>query len=198
MNRLPSLVAAVLLLGPACGCAPEGRGPAARTAGDAAVSPPDTYRRAPAGADPADWAVSARGAGPVRIGMRVAELAPSLNASVDTAAIGEECAYLSVAGAPDGVEVMVVGGRVVRIDVHGGATPTTEGARIGDPEARIRALYPGLRERPHEYTAGRYLIALPGAPGDTLHRLVFETDGERVTRFRGGLFPPVEYVEGCS
>ena len=27
---------------------------------------------------------------------------------------------------------------------------------------------------------------------------VFETDGKRVTNFRAGKFPEVEYIEGCS
>jgi len=39
---------------------------------------------------------------------------------------------------------------------------------------------------------------IPGAPADTLHRIVFETDGSVVTRMHGGIFPAVEYVEGCS
>ena len=30
------------------------------------------------------------------------------------------------------------------------------------------------------------------------YRLVFETDGERVTRYRAGRLPEVEWVEGCA
>jgi hypothetical protein len=35
-------------------------------------------------------------------------------------------------------------------------------------------------------------------PSDTALRLVFETEGARVTRFRVGRRPAVEYVEGCG
>ncbi|WP_267871531.1 hypothetical protein [Nostoc sp. CHAB 5715] len=30
------------------------------------------------------------------------------------------------------------------------------------------------------------------------YRVVFETDGKRVTQFRSGKLPEVEFVEGCS
>ncbi|MGQ0538137.1 MAG: hypothetical protein ACT4R6_04255 [Gemmatimonadaceae bacterium] len=51
---------------------------------------------------------------------------------------------------------------------------------------------------PHKYTGptGHYVIVQ--TTGDTLHRLIFETDGSRVVRFRAGRSPAVDYVEGCS
>ena len=64
--------------------------------------------------------------------------------------------------------------------------------------ARIRDLYPTARRGPHKYTDGAYLVVLPFAPADTIHRYVFETDGSVVTLYRAGLYPPVEYVEGCA
>jgi hypothetical protein len=93
---------------------------------------------------------------------------------------------------------MVEGGRLVRIEVREGATPTAEGARIGDTEERVLSLYPDARRMPQKYTSGSYLVVLPDAPGDTLSRYVFETDSQRVTGYRAGVFPPVEYVERCG
>lgn len=93
---------------------------------------------------------------------------------------------------------MVENDRIVRADVVSGPARTAEGAAIGDTESRILALYPDLRRGPHKYTTGSYLVVLPYAPADALHRYVFETDGALVTRYRAGLFPPVEYVEGCG
>jgi hypothetical protein len=63
---------------------------------------------------------------------------------------------------------------------------------------RVMELYPTARRTPHKYTDGAYLIVMPFAPADTLHRYVFETDGQRVTVYRAGLYPPVEYVESCG
>jgi hypothetical protein len=144
------------------------------------------------------WALTATGAGPVRIGMSVAELRSMLGAPEDTTGLAAECDYVEIAGAPEGIAFMTVGGELVRIDVNEGLTPTVEGARIGDPEARVMELYPSARRGPHKYTDGAYLVVLAGAPADTMSRLVFETDGKVVTRFRGGQFPQVEWVEGCS
>jgi hypothetical protein len=38
----------------------------------------------------------------------------------------------------------------------------------------------------------------PSAAADKQFRIVFETARGRVTRYRAGLMPSVEYVEGCS
>ncbi len=60
-------------------------------------------------------------------------------------------------------------------------------------------LYPGqVSISPHKYVDGHYLIVTPSAPADSTYRLVFETDGKLVTRFRSGKMPEVTWVEGCS
>jgi hypothetical protein len=157
--------------------------------------PPEAADSAEAPSDP--WAVSVTGAGDIRIGMRLPDLMPYLAEGTDTTGIGGGCRFVSVTGAPDSVGFMVESGRLARIDVRGGPTPTAEGARVGDEESRIEELYPDLRRMPHKYTDGNYLIVIP-IPGDTLHRYVFETDGERVTQYRAGVYPQVEWVEGCA
>ncbi len=163
---------------------------------DSGVAPPVGDTAAPPESG-GQTAVSTEGMGALRIGMSVHALAPHLAAGTDTAALAE-CDYVRITGAPDSVRFMVVDGRLARIDVVGGPTATAEGARTGDPERRIEALYPVLRRMPHKYTDGFYLVAFPAQAPDTLHRYVFETDGQRVTRYRAGVYPPVEYVEGCS
>jgi hypothetical protein len=109
------------------------------------------------------------------------------------------CRYAVSGRAPAGVAFMVVDGRVARVDVDSGAAATAEGARVGDSEERVRALYAGrVAVTPHKYTDGHYLTVRPAAPADSGHRLVFETDGKRVTEYRAGQLPAVEWVEGCS
>jgi hypothetical protein len=144
------------------------------------------------------WRLSETGIGPVRVGMTVAEAAAALP---DGAAHPEtqECAYVGLSGLPVGVSLMTEGGRVVRVDVDdSSAVATARGARVGWTEAQVLAAYPGARVQPHKYEDGHYLVAIPGAPADTVHRIVFETARGVVTRFRGGVIPAVEYVEGCS
>jgi hypothetical protein len=107
-------------------------------------------------------------------------------------------------GIPDdprasGVRFMVVDDTVVRIDVDSLSVATKWGDRVGDSETVVLARHAGsVHVEPHKYTGpkGHYLIV--STPDDTLHRLVFETDGERVTEYRAGLRPYVEWVEGCS
>jgi len=46
---------------------------------------------------------------------------------------------------------------------------------------------------------GKYLVIHPPQGADSTRRIVFETDGKtRVTKYRVGREPEVEWVEGCS
>lgn len=192
MNRT-SYIALVLLATAACARGADEDA----TRAPAGQASPSTQQPSPQPVDP--WAVSTSGAGPVEVGARLAELAPMLAQGSDTVALAGGCAYVQIAEAPAGLGFMLEDGRIVRVDVDSGATPTREGARIGDTEQRIDSLYAPLRRTPHKYTPGwSYLVALPDAPADTMSRLVFETDGMVVRAYRAGVYPPVEYVERCG
>ena len=145
---------------------------------------------------PADsWMVADDGAGPVRLGMSRGELTARGGAvnSESTA-----CEYVVPQGAPAGVRAMVINGSVRRIDITAAGVATTHGVSVGSAEAAVRAAYPNVVVEPHKYTAGHYLISdlTPGTAGS--RRLVFETDGSTVTRYRIGLTPEVDWVEGCG
>lgn len=93
---------------------------------------------------------------------------------------------------------MFEGGRFVRYDVGTANEAAPGGGKVGMDEAQIRALYGARVEaQPHKYVAGaKYLrIAAPGSNG----LLLFETDAQgKVTRWRVGVPPQVDYVEGCN
>jgi hypothetical protein len=95
---------------------------------------------------------------------------------------------------------MLVSGRIIRVDVTGGPITTLSGAAIGDTEAAVQALYSGqLQVSPHKYlTDGHYLTLVPSDAADAGFRLIFETDGSTVKRFRAAAQPEVSFVEGCS
>jgi len=167
--------------------------PAARPTAPIPSAAPDT---APAVDSTGAWVVTPERVGPIRLGITLAEALPLLKQPVDTV-IGGGCEYARPAGGPGELSLMVEDDRLVRVDVTGGSTATAEGARIGDSERRIQELYPSARRMPHKYTDGAYLVVLQLAPADTIHRYVFETDGSAVTLYRAGVYPQVEYVEGC-
>lgn len=151
-----------------------------------------------------DSKLTLNGIGSVRIGMTVAEASLATGVPLNPlgqSAPGSSCRYVAPQGEPAGLNLMVIGNRIVRIDVVGNSRITTlSGAKIGDTEAHIKALYPGQIEvTPHKYLLdGHYLTFVPKDPQDRDNQLIFETDGDRVTQFRAGKLPEVAWVEGCS
>jgi hypothetical protein len=94
---------------------------------------------------------------------------------------------------------MVENDTVVRFDVESPAIRTRAGAAVGDLEADVVKRYgTAVTVGPHKYTGpdGHYLTVTP--PGDSLHQIIFETDGRVVTHVRAGRLPAVAYVEGCA
>lgn len=162
-----------------------------RDASEAVPPPTSTVER---GYPPARF----DGIGPIRAGMRLGQAAAALGDPVpEIPRKNEVCNYVSFASLPR-VAVMVVGDTIVRFDTDT-LVRTEAGAQPGLTEAEVLALY-GERARvsPHHYTGpeGHYITV--DAPGDNLHRIVFETDGNKVTTFRFGRREQVGWVEGCS
>ncbi len=147
---------------------------------------------------PDGWRVSATGFGPLKAGQSVAEAAAAVGGSFIVAAgASPECSYAEWSSAPEGVRVMLVNDTVARVDVTSATVSTAQGAKVGDNEGRINSLYATkVLMMPHKYTTGKYMVITQ--PEDTLHRIVFETDGQQVTQYRAGREPEVQWVEGCS
>ena len=183
--KLLSLLAAATV---AVGCS---RAPDRAAAGDSAHAAPG---------NPAALTVTERGLGPLRAGMTVPEASAALGgalvapAGTDTAG----CHYVQWRGGPPGVRFMVEGGSIARVDVDSASIRTAAGAGIGDTEEQVQRLYPGrVSATPQKYANGHYLTVTPSA-ADTSYAIVFETTEGKVTRFRAGRRPQVEYVEGCG
>jgi hypothetical protein len=148
-------------------------------------------------APPDPWAVRLDGIGPILYGMAVADARAALGDTLGDPTPTDRCVYLVPAGVPPGLRFMAQNGRIVRADVESTGVRTEAGGEVGMSEADVRSRYPAAVVRPHKYdSAGRYLIVRDTT--DSSRRLVFETDGQRVVRYRGGVMPPVEYVEGCG
>jgi hypothetical protein len=157
--------------------------------------------------------VTINGIGSVRIGMNVPEAAEAANTRLFVSYGGNDsCYYLVAEGELKGLSFMVTKDDVksrlkyvtsdviARVDVDTPNITTVSGAKIGDTEARIKSLYPGQIEvTPHTYDQkGHYLTFVPRDKAEQKYRVIFETDGQRVTRYRAGKLPEVGYIEGCS
>ncbi len=190
------LIVTVIVSSSVLACAPAGeRGSTAdSTAARGAVTGDSGTARS---ADSA-WVVRPGSIGPVRVGM-TAEDARRVLGMPAGAKTGDGCAYIAgTAQTKLRANVMLAGDTVVRFDVLDEGIATAEGARVGDSEQRIRQLYQGrVAEQPHKYVpGGHYLVVTPA--GESVERIIFETDGHVVTKYRAGRRPEVENVEGCG
>ncbi|MDQ6870592.1 MAG: hypothetical protein M3037_01105 [Gemmatimonadota bacterium] len=146
-------------------------------------------------------ALNEDGLGPVQIGMTLAE-AVNMGLLNENPNMKKECDFVFPAvgaGIPDNVGVMIVKGKVARIDVDTGSVTTEDGAKIGDTEDKIKSIYSGdVQLEPHKYIPGGHYMIVMGDSTSAGKAIVFETNGKVVTNFRAGRLPEVKWVEGCS
>jgi hypothetical protein len=152
--------------------------------------------------------------GPVKVGMNIPQVTAAANTRlyVEYGGNDEACYYISGEGDLNGVSFMVTKDEtksrdkyatsdvIARIDIDNPKITTVSGAKVGDTEARIKSLYPGqIKVTPHTYNGpqANYLTFVPKNKAEQNYRVIFETDGQRVTRYRVGKLPEVEYIEGC-
>lgn len=167
---------------------------------DAAATAPATDPAAPPALAQAGFA----GFGDMKLGSSLDEAKAAwggelkgLPAGADAAA----CHYLLPKWAKDGNELafMMENGKFVRYDVGSARETAPGGGKVGMTVDELQKLYAGgLQASPHKYVEGAQYLSI-AASGVAPTRLVFETDAAgKVTRWRVGLSPQVDYVEGCS
>ena len=148
-----------------------------------------------------DLALNEDGLGQIQIGMTLDE-AVNMGLLNERPDIKQACDFVFPAvgaGIPFGVNVMVVKGKVARIDVDTGTVTTEDGAKIGDSEDKIKSIYGDeLKVSPHKYIEGGHYLTVLGDSASAGKAMVFETDGKQVTMFRAGRIPEVQWVEGCG
>lgn len=95
-----------------------------------------------------------------------------------------------------GIAFMIEGDRFARIDVRNAGYAAPGGGKVGMDRSDIERLYAGRVETtPHKYVEGAQVLRV--REGE--RALVFETDtAGRVTEWRIGTPPQVDYVEGCG
>jgi hypothetical protein len=139
------------------------------------------------------------GIGPVRVGMNLSELNKALHTSFKKPSDPDEqaCTYVAVPH-QSGIAVMILDGRVARVDVANTSTRTSEGIRNGDSEARVLQVYgKRLKIEPNFYDSenGHYLTL---HSSDRKHGIRFESDKGKITSFYAGTADAIAFVEGCN
>lgn len=190
---------AVFALASLGACAKKDATPAADSAGITPAAPPNVSGTK---VDPAIGTVTEYGFDQLRAGMTFTAANEALKGALkaDAKTNLAECNYVKWDGGPSGMLVMVLENKIARVDVTDSSTvPTSTGAKIGDTEERIQSLYPGrVAVTPHKYTDGHYLTVKAANAADSLNFIIFETEKNKVTRYRAGVMPGVAFIEGCS
>jgi hypothetical protein len=195
--------------------APTSRPPASATSTPGTVTPstrdtatsgtaPTSSTPTPSGRLTPASAVTPTGMGPIRFGMTVQQAERA--GGVRLVGLGDHlgnCSYVVPRGwklrvgntVVDPVAFMVISGRIFRVDVQAGSTPTSAGIRIGSTEPQIRQAYPGRVAVSHNLYGTRQLTVVPAEAG---YRIVFASDGRKVMYFRAGRLREVNAQEGCA
>lgn len=148
-----------------------------------------------------EWGVDFDGIGPVHIGMRIGAVQQMLGGTVRVERIedGEACGFAYFSEVPSGIAFMVEDDTIVRVDVDTLGYLTRDGHGVGTPESVLRDFFGSrlrVEEHPYEGPIGHYLIV--DGPTRPTRRMIFETDGAVVTRYRSGRIPDVDLIEGCA
>ena len=207
MKRYLILAAAVALALPGCKQEAASEAPVAATDPVPATSPVTESVAAPEPAVVAPVAAETQasfaGYGNMKLGSTRDEAktawAGDLQESVP--AEGSTCHYLMpkwVSKSSD-FGFMVEDGKFVRYDVGTDKDIAPGGGKVGMVVEQLKLLYgAALQSAPDKYVEGGKVFTL-AAPDGGPAKLVFQADGVgRVTAWRVGLPPQVDYVEGCS
>ena len=139
------------------------------------------------------------GYGDLRFGMTAAEAKQAWGGELNgKAGAPGGCYHLTPVSQPY-FTFMIENDKFVRYDVGNDKEVAPGGGKRGMGADEIRALYTGrVDEQNHKYVqGGKYLRVTDSGGGNGM--LVFETDAVgKVTEWRAGVAPQVDYVEGCS
>jgi len=109
-----------------------------------------------------------------------------------------ECYLATPDDAPAGITFWVVAGTVERVDIDTTEITTRSGAGIGNTEGRIVDMFgERIQTSPLPDGSGNLLAYVPRDESDKIFRVMFQSDGEQITRFWSGRLPWAEELGGC-
>jgi hypothetical protein len=202
LRKLPILLLSVVLV--ACNRQPPAA-PAATTPAPAAATPAQSasvVRAPPATALTQTGDAHINGYGQLHFGMNADEVKKAWSGELNgKPASGVICYYLTPNSVktPGDFGLMMESDKFVRYDVRTDKETAPGGGKFGMGIAEIRKLYAGhVTETPHKYIkGGLYLRVESSDEGGGV--VLFETDATgKVTTWRVGQVPQIDYVERCG
>lgn len=167
------------------------------------TTPPTTPPATDPAAPPALAQAGLAGFGDMKLGSSEDEAKAAWGGELKSLPAGEgsTCHYLLPKWAKDGNELafMIEDGKFVRYDVGNDKETAPGGGKVGMQADALQKLYNGgLQSTPHKYVEGGQYLSM-AASGVAPSKLVFEVGADgKVSRWRVGLIPQADYVEGCS
>jgi hypothetical protein len=147
----------------------------------------------------ARWCLGFGGLGPIRAGLTADEVQRLADwPGVARTSHDESCWVMPFKGGKSDFSLMIIDGKVARVEIKGESTLTTlSGAHVGMTEDELKALYGAkLESQPHKYDEKGSVYTLKSSHGD--HGLRFETSAGKVTVMHSGPWKHLNYVEGCG
>jgi hypothetical protein len=147
----------------------------------------------------ARWCLGYAGLGPIRAGLTVDQVLTLADwPGIARKSHAEPCWVMPYRGGASDFSLLIIEGRVARLEIKGASTLTTlSGARVGMSEADLKALYgPALDSQPHKYDEKGRVFTLRSSSGE--FGLRFETSAGKVTVMHAGPWDHLHYVEGCG
>ncbi len=144
-----------------------------------------------------------RGLGPVRIGMTVEEASDAAGLALTRSparGVGDNCYYVNAGLTMNGVFFMVVDNQIARIEIESPSpVATRSGVRVGTSASEVRSTYPNNIEQADQAAAdGEALAFVPRDDFDSEYRIYFELADGTVARYRLGIKPAIDRINGCS
>jgi hypothetical protein len=137
--------------------------------------------------------LSPRGYGVIAFGEQLKDAEARVQEVVSSTIQEPGCDFVRFKKYP-GIKFMVEDGVIMRADAAG-TIRNSSGVKVGMRLAEVKRRYPGVKVEPHKYDDHGHYLSLPTSDGKAA--LLFEESLGRVTYVRAGLYPSVEYVEGC-
>jgi hypothetical protein len=145
------------------------------------------------------WCLGLGALGPIRTGMSVDEVLRLADFSgMERKRPADGCWHLSYARKSPEFTLMIIDGRVVRIEIPRTSTVTTfSGVHMGMAEADLQRLFGDrLDVQPHKYDEKGKVLTFRSSDG--AFGLRFETESGLVHLMQSGPWEHLNYVEGCG